>query len=183
MNPEQIFSLSNTIALLGWLLLIFAGRTRWAAPLICGVILPLVLACTYTFLLAAHWGETKGSFNTLAGVAALFSSHWLLLAGWIHYLAFDLFIGSWETRDAKANGIPHLLVLPCLLLTFFFGPVGLLLYVMMRTLRKKSIHLDAELQVTKSTCVVLDRRRDLSSCPPVRFSCSNAENFVKRDNF
>ncbi len=151
MTPEQIFSLSNTIALLGWFLLVFAGRrTRWAAPLICGVILPVVLACTYAFLLAAHWGETKGSFNTLAGVAALFSNRWLLLAGWIHYLAFDLFIGSWETRDAKINGIPHLLVLPCLLLTFFFGPVGLLLYVMMRTLRKKSICVDAEPQLARA---------------------------------
>jgi len=50
----------------------------------------------------------------------------LLLAGWVHYLAFDLFIGSWEVEDAAANGIPHWLLLPCLFLTLMVGPVGLL---------------------------------------------------------
>ena len=53
---------------------------------------------------------------------------WLLLAGWLHYLAFDLLIGRWEVRDAQQRGIPHLLVIPCLALTFLFGPAGWLLY-------------------------------------------------------
>ncbi len=51
-----------------------------------------------------------------------------MLAGWIHYLAFDLFVGSWEVSDARANGIHHLLVVPCLLATFMAGPIGLALY-------------------------------------------------------
>ena len=50
----------------------------------------------------------------------------LLLAGWVQYLAFDLFIGAWQVRDARTQGISHLLVIPCLLLTFLFGPAGLL---------------------------------------------------------
>src|SRR5882724_5449695 len=102
MNAEQIFSVTNSLALLGWLLLIFAGRTSWAAPLVCGAILPLLFAVAYSGLLAVHFGESSGGFGTLAGVAALFSNRWLLLAGWIHYLAFDLFIGSWQVRDSKA---------------------------------------------------------------------------------
>ena len=48
--------------------------------------------------------------------------------GWIHYLAFDLFVGAWEVRDAQARGIHHLLVIPCLFLTLMAGPGGLLLY-------------------------------------------------------
>jgi hypothetical protein len=90
-------------------------------------------------LLAAHWGESKGSFSTLAAVAVLFSNRWLLLAGWIHYLAFDLFIGAWQVRDARAQAISHFLVIPCLLLTFLVGPVGLLLYFAIRAVKVKSI--------------------------------------------
>jgi hypothetical protein len=132
MNAEQIFSLTNSLALLGWLLLIFAGRARWAAPLVLGAVLPLLFAVVYSGLLVGHLGGSGGSFRTLAGVSTLFENHWLLLAGWVHYLAFDLFIGAWQVRDSKALGISHLLVLPCLVLTFLFGPVGLLLYFLIR---------------------------------------------------
>jgi hypothetical protein len=102
-----------------------------------GVVLPLLLAVVYTGLLVGHWGESGGNFQTLTGVSTLFENHWLLLAGWVHYLAFDLFIGAWEVRDSKALGISHWIVLPCLALTFLFGPVGLLLYFLIRIARKR----------------------------------------------
>src|SRR5437763_16399756 len=129
MTPEKVFSLCNLVALAGWLLLILAGRTRWGAALISGAILPLLLATAYCVLVVMHWGETSGGFGSLAAVAALFSNPWLLLAGWIHYLAFDLFVGRWIVRDSQRQRLPHGLVVPCLLLTFFFGPAGLLLYL------------------------------------------------------
>ena len=141
MSADQIFSICNSAALIGWLILAIAGRKRWAAYLTTGVILPLLLAIAYLVLLLGHWGETKGGFGTLTGVAALFSNHWILLAGWIHYLCFDLFIGSWEVRDAQARGISHWLVIPCLFFTFMFGPVGLLLYFGLRVARVRSIAL------------------------------------------
>jgi hypothetical protein len=143
MSPERLFSLCNSLALIGWLILVFAGRMRWAARLVAGAVIPLLIAILYAFLIARHWGDTQGGFGTLAAVAALFSNRWLLLAGWVHYLAFDLFIGSWETRDAQALGIPHWLVIPCLLLTFMFGPAGLLLYFLLRTSRTRSLALKA----------------------------------------
>jgi hypothetical protein len=87
-----------------------------------------MLAAAYVALIAAKWGSATGGFSSLAGVSALFSSPWLLLAGWIHSLAFDLLVGTWEVRDALARDIPHLLVVPCLALTFMFGPAGWLLY-------------------------------------------------------
>jgi hypothetical protein len=141
MTPEQVFSLSNAIALVGWLILIVAGRARWSAPLVAGGILPLLFAVLYSGLVLAHWGETSGGFGTLAAVASLFSNQWLLLAGWVHYLAFDLFIGRWEIRDAQSNGIPHLVIVPGLVLTFLFGPAGLLLYFAIRLLRTRSLKL------------------------------------------
>ncbi len=144
MTAEQIFSICNSLALLGWLILIFAGKhVAQVSRLVVGVVVPLILAVVYAALIAAHWGESSGNFQSLAGVAALFSNPWLLLAGWVHYLAFDLFIGCWEVRDAQAHHIPHLLVVPCLLLTFLFGPIGLLLYFVIRAARTKTVQIEA----------------------------------------
>jgi hypothetical protein len=75
-----------------------------------------------------YFFRSEGGFSSLPDVARLFMNPWLLLAGWIHYLAFDLLVGSWEARDARKHGINHLLVIPCLILTFMFGPAGWLLY-------------------------------------------------------
>jgi hypothetical protein len=141
MTPDQLFSVANPVALVGWLILVFAGRMKWAAGLVTGAIIPLLFGVLYTSLIVAHWGQSTGSFSTLAGVAALFENHWLLLAGWVHYLAFDLFIGSWEVRDAAKNGIAHWMVIPCLVLTFLFGPIGLLLYFLLRMARARSLRI------------------------------------------
>jgi hypothetical protein len=70
-------------------------------------------------------------------VAALFENRWLLLAGWVHYLAFDLLVGAWEARTARREGIPHLLLLPCLLTTFLFGPAGYLMFQALRASRQR----------------------------------------------
>jgi hypothetical protein len=141
MSAEQVFSISNSVALAGWLILIFTGRKRWSAGLVTGAILPLLLAVLYGGLVAVNWAGSEGGFGTLAEVSKLFSNQWLLLAGWMHYLAFDLFIGSWEVRDAQSHGIPHLVVIPCLILTFLFGPIGLLLYFLIRLVRVRSLRI------------------------------------------
>jgi hypothetical protein len=79
------------------------------------------------------WGSAPGGgFGTLDEVAALFRSPGNLLAGWLHYLAFDLFVGRWIVDDALSRAGPRWPVLPCLALTFLFGPVGLLLHFALR---------------------------------------------------
>jgi hypothetical protein len=80
----------------------------------------------------------EGGFSTLSGVASLFANPWLLLAGWVHYLAFDLLVGTWEARDARERGLPHLLLVPCLVLTFLLGPAGWLLYMTVCTLSTRN---------------------------------------------
>lgn len=132
MSADALFGIANNVALAGWILLAVFGRKKWAAPLLCGFVIPALLGGLYLFLIARHMGESQGSFSTLSGVAALFTNRYLLLAGWVHYLAFDLFIGSWEVRDAAVRGIPHWLTVPCLALTFLLGPIGLLLYLGLR---------------------------------------------------
>jgi hypothetical protein len=135
MTADQVFSVVNLVALAGWLLLsVLPGRT-WVARTVTGLVIPALLAIVYSAVLAVHWGSAEGGFGSLAQVAQLFANPWVLLAGWTHYLAFDLFVGSWEVRDARVHGVPHWLVLPCLFLTFMFGPAGLLLYLLIRTVR------------------------------------------------
>ena len=138
MTPDVVFSIVNLLAVAAWILLIVLPQQRWVAGLVTAVAVPGLFAATYTSILVTSWGSGDGGFSTLSAVARLFANPWLLLAGWVHYLAFDLLVGSWEVRDASAHGIPHLLVVPCLVLTFLFGPAGWLLYMGLRALRGRS---------------------------------------------
>ncbi len=135
MSADLLFRLCNSTALAGWLLLLVTGwsarASRIVASLITGLLVPALLSGVYAALIFTHWGGHQGGFNTLSDVMLLFTNRWLVLAGWVHYLAFDLFIGSWQVRDARRNGLPFWVVVPCLLLTFMFGPIGLLLYLIL----------------------------------------------------
>jgi hypothetical protein len=138
MAPEQIFSIANTAALLSWILLVVLPGRRWVTKVVTGTVVPSLLAVLYVGIVLSTFGRAAGGFSTLAGVGALFSNPWMLLAGWVHYLAFDLLIGSWELEDSRERSIPHWLVVPCLILTFMFGPAGWLLYRALRAARKLS---------------------------------------------
>jgi hypothetical protein len=143
MSLETVFSLAMGVATVGWILLAFLPRWRYTAALVTGVIIPLCLALVYAFLVITEFWKSEGGFGSLAQVALLFRNPAALLAGWIHYLVFDLFIGSWEVRDAQRLGINHLLVVPCLFFTLMFGPIGLLLYVLLRWFTKRQFVLSA----------------------------------------
>jgi hypothetical protein len=131
MTAERLFSILNLVALGAWLPLVFLPRARWATTVV-PVVIPCLLAVIYVTLVAATLPGSEGGFSSLAGVKALFENPWALLAGWAHYLAFDLFIGGWEVRDAQRRHIPHLVVVPALALTFLFGPAGFLCYLAIR---------------------------------------------------
>jgi hypothetical protein len=142
MHPDQLFSIANTVALLGWALMVLAPRWRVTQAVVLSGALPLVLAVAYALLIGSHYlgpHASEGGFNSLAEVATLFRDPWGLLAGWVHYLCFDMSIGIWESLDTRRRGLPHLLLVPCLLLTFLFGPVGLLLYSLVRRFYRHEI--------------------------------------------
>lgn len=128
MKAEQIFSIVNLTAMAGWLLIAILPRWKFTRLVVLSGAVPLLLSVAYLALIVLFFGKAEGGFDSLANVMKLFTNDWAVLAGWIHYLAFDLFIGSWEVRDAQRRGISHLLVIPCLVLTFLFGPIGFLLY-------------------------------------------------------
>jgi hypothetical protein len=133
-NLERIFSLCSLLALAGWIALLVAPLAR--IPLIRAARLASgVLALAYFIQLFTITQPVQGgSFSTLAGVSALFTMPGNVMLGWTHYLAFDLFTGAWEVEDAGKIGLPHWVMIVPLLLTFMLGPVGLLIYAIIRTL-------------------------------------------------
>lgn len=138
MSADQLFSICNLAVLPGWLLL--ACVPRWkGTQIVSSMMIPLAMAVVYLALLVSQMSVLEGSFSSLSGVARLFENPYALLAGWIHYLAFDLFIGSWEVRDAQRLKIHHGWVLPCLVFTFLLGPLGLLFYFGLRTVLRRKV--------------------------------------------
>ena len=134
--PETVFSITSTIAMVAWVALIAArfipALRRWVDPAVSYVV-PALLSVAYGVLLFGYWGQSDGGgFASLSSVSALFAVPELLLAGWIHYLAFDLFVGGWIARTGSAAGINPVLLTPILLATFLAGPVGYLAYALLR---------------------------------------------------
>lgn len=134
MAPDLVFDWASTLALLGWVLLLGGvvfkpGVARQWLLLAGGRAVPLLLCVAYVLLLAQHWGSAPGgNFGSLAGVTTLFASPGKLVGGWVHFLAFDLWLGRWMVDDVQARQRSRWILLPCLPLTFLFGPAGLLLY-------------------------------------------------------
>lgn len=137
MNAEQIFSIANLIAIISWAILVVAPHWIVTRKVILSGVIPLLLSAAYLVIIVMFFGKSEGGFGSLADVMKLFTNEWTVLAGWIHYLAFDLFVGTWEVGDAQTKNISHWFVIPCLFLTFMFGPIGFLFYCILRLFLKK----------------------------------------------
>ena len=135
-DPAMAYDLGGKLVMLGWAGLIvslFAERIRPATGTAARLIIPAVLALAYGLLIRTGFAEAPGGgFGSIAEVRALFASDSALTAGWLHYFAFDLFVGSWIVTDGIERRMPALLILPCLPLTLLFGPLGLLLFLLLR---------------------------------------------------
>lgn len=143
---ETLFGLASALVLPGWAMLLIAPWAPRPAQWVAGLAIPLVLSIGYASLALSslvpalaggpgEMGKSQGGFGSLAGVMALFERPEAVLAGWVHYLAFDLLIGALIVRRARACGVPHALVLVCLPLTFLAGPAGWLLFQAIRGAR------------------------------------------------
>ena len=135
MNSDHLFSVVNAIILIGWLPLFFAPRWKGTRWLMYSFAVPLLLATIYALLIVLNIGHSLVGFFTLEQVSQFLHNRALLLAAWIHFGAMDLFVGYWEAKDAQRSCVGHVLLVPCLLLTLFFGPAGLLAYLIVRRVR------------------------------------------------
>ena len=138
MPPDTLFSTASALVLPGWAALLASPFAPRLAQAVAGLVVPLVLSVGYVALILAFLApasEAGGGFGTLAEVMALFAVPEIALAGWVHFLAFDLLIGAAIVRRARAEGMPFLLALPCLPLTFLAGPAGWLTFQGLRAAR------------------------------------------------
>ena len=144
MNPELVFSAVGILSMCGWLLLVASPFIPDWSDKISGLFIPAALSVGYVVLAVlfpsvvdgSGDGSGDGGFGSLADVATLFSQQEALLAGWIHFLAFDLIVGAWMCRVARREAIKFYWVLPCLPLTFLFGPAGFLAFCLLRITSK-----------------------------------------------
>jgi Domain of unknown function (DUF4281) len=130
MTASGLFSAFSLLALLGWLTLA-AGvvlKKPWLRDTAAGTYVPVALSAAYAVLIALFFGAADGGFDTLENVQKLFTSQWALLAGWIHYLAFDLFMGARIAKGLEEQGLPRWPLVVLLPLTFMFGPAGYLAF-------------------------------------------------------
>ena len=138
MSLETWFWIAHVPAVIGWIALVAlparrgVAIARWAAAL-------LALGYAILFFAAGPQGQELARNYSLDGVGAFFASRELLLLGWVHYLAFDLFVGSWEAEEGARLGVPKRTLIACLILTFLVGPLGLLAFLIARAPRARGI--------------------------------------------
>jgi hypothetical protein len=130
MTASGLFQAFNALALLGWILLAAAVllKRNWLRDTVCGTYIPVLLSALYTALIALFFLQTPGGFGSLEDVQRLFASPWVALAGWVHYLAFDLFVGARAARGFEELSLPRWPLIAILPLTFMFGPAGYLVF-------------------------------------------------------
>lgn len=135
-DPDTAFSLAGLLAMIGWgglVLATFVKPVRDYAWPAATFVIPALLGVAYILLIQEGMRAADGGgFGLIAEVRALFANDAALAAGWLHYLAFDLFVGSWIAREGLRSGVPGVLLIPCFALTFLFGPAGLLLFFAFR---------------------------------------------------
>lgn len=134
-NSAELFPVSN-VSLLTWGLLIFLPSWEYLKPaaLVAPVVNAVLYVATISFLLThPDPAALSADLLSLDGIVTAFRNPDGVLAGWLHYCVFDPLVGLGEVLDSQQNKVPHFLVVPCLILTLLFGPIGFLSYLAVRT--------------------------------------------------
>lgn len=138
MNPSDVFQIVNTAVLPAWIFLAVAPRWQYRNTIIYGFC--LLLASIYAYYIFSDFASLDfESFGSLPGVMSLFTQEEAVLAGWVHYLVFDLLIGNWVVNQSIKHDIKHILVVPCLVFCFMLGPVGFLLFSLIKYTKTRSL--------------------------------------------
>lgn len=138
MTNELIFTVLNTSVLPGWALLVFLPRHAITKQVVHSGLYAAVLGVAYAVLLFGdHPGPQGSNFFTLEGVTRIFTTPQTIIACWVHYLIFDLFVGAWIGRDCERLAMKPWMAIPSQVLTLLFGPAGLLSWVLVRGIHKR----------------------------------------------
>ncbi len=130
MTLDTVFNIVNSGVLPFWIMLIIAPKWQYRNSIIYMAV--AFLAIVYMVYILTGPPMDFAAFGSLQGVKSLFSVENAILIGWVHYLAFDLLVGNWITNEAQRLGIKHSFVIPCLFFCLMFGPVGFLLFTIIK---------------------------------------------------
>src|SRR5215813_10324664 len=134
---ETLFKVSGFIVLPFWALMIFLPYWRVTKRLMSSLLVCAVPAALYAALVIPRFAEVWQAVSRpeLSGIAALLGSPVGATIAWLHFLAFDLFVGRWIYLDGRERGVPAWVMAPVLFLTLMLGPCGFLLYLIARHAR------------------------------------------------
>ncbi len=138
MTASTLFQTFNIIALCGWISLAIGIITKrdWLRDKLAGLWIPVLLSAAYAALILLFFARSEGGFDSLENVQKLFTNSFAALSGWVHYLAFDLFIGARIARQSAELKLPRWPLIPLLPLTFMFGLMGFLAFEIIKSTRK-----------------------------------------------
>ncbi len=144
---ENIYFVANWGVIPFWILLIFIPFNQITNFFVQSIIVPLLLAISYAYLsyqiyLEGNIFEGFELYSGLDGLYSMFANEVLLLIFWLHFLAISLFTGAWIVRDARKYFMPKIITIPSLILTYFSGPIGLVVYWFIRIFFAKKISFD-----------------------------------------
>ena len=134
MTASGLFQIFNLLALAGWVILAsgVALKRPWLRDTLAGTYIPVALSAAYAILIVLFFFGAEGGFDSLENVQRLFTAPWVALAGWVHYLAFDLLMGALIARGMEEQGLPSWPLMALLPLTFMFGPAGYLAFEILK---------------------------------------------------
>lgn len=136
MDINLLFKICTPLVLPFWLALMIIPNHKIVKNLI--TIVAVALALVYASMVPVFLEMEEGGFGSLEELMLLFKNPQAVLAGWVHYLVFDLLTGRWIALDAVKNGISKWFVAPCLVFTLMLGPIGFLLYTILKYLYPKA---------------------------------------------
>ena len=141
MTYETIFNIYNTGILIFWLLLLVFPKSKLTQKMTDFPWIPLVIAFGYIYFLGTSDSIFPVDFSSLSGLTEMFqnSNPRGVAAGWLHYLAFDFWVGCWILRDSQKKGVKHAFIIFPMLFTFMLGPVGVIIYTLVLAFQKKLI--------------------------------------------
>ena len=143
-NSETIYLVANWGVIPFWLLLIIFPNNGITNFFVQSIIAPLLLATAYGYLSYNLYLENDilsgfDLYGGLDGLYSMFANEILLLIFWLHFLSISLFAGAWIVRDARKYFIPKIITIPSLIITYFSGPIGLVIYWFFRIFFAKKI--------------------------------------------
>ncbi len=144
LTNQNIYLFANWGVIPFWLILIFFPNNKITNFFVQSIIPPLLLAIGYSYLaynvfLEGNILESFELYSGLDGLYSMFANESILLIFWLHFLAISLFAGAWIVRDSKKYFVPKIVTIPSLILTYFSGPIGLVIYWFIRIFFAKKI--------------------------------------------